>query len=104
MYRFVDDNELQTVDMGDGDWIKIPTRLSYGFVSQFGDMKTGENDMGKIMGFLVKLVKEWNFQLSDGTVAPITQETLSKLEIGTINKMVESITPLMTVEKKDLVA
>jgi hypothetical protein len=108
MYRFVDDNELQTVDMGDGDWIKIPAKLSYGFVSKFGDMKkeVAPGDVGKVLGFLVGLVKEWNFKMNKegDEIAPITEEYLNMLDIGTLNAMVAAITPLMTVEKKDSAA
>jgi len=108
MYRFVDDNELQRVNMGDGDWIEIPAKLSYGFVSQFGDMKKegGTLAMEKVMGFLVKLVKNWSFKATkDGDeIAPINEENIKRLDIVTLNAMVAAITPLMTVEKKDSAA
>lgn len=106
MYRFVDDDEFQRVDMGDGDWIEIPAKLSYGFVSQFGDMKkeVEGGNVTKVIAFLQKLVKNWSFQLKDGTVAPITEENLKKLDIGTINAMASAVAPLMTIEKKDSAA
>ncbi len=90
--------------MGDGDWIKIPSRLSYGFVSQFGDMKKDQADTAKVIGLLVKVVKEWNFKLADGSLAEISEDNFRKLEITTIQTMVAAITPLMTVEKKDSAA
>lgn len=106
MYRFVDDNEFQRVDMGDGDWIEIPAKLSYGFVSQFGDLKkeVENGNMKKVINFLEKLVKNWSFKLKDDTIAPINEEYLMKLDIGTINAMATAITPLMTIEKKDSAA
>lgn len=95
---------MQQIDMGDGDWIRIPARLSYGFVSQFGDMKGAGEGAEKVIGFLAKLVREWNFALKDGTPAPVTEDNIRRLDIATINAMVAAITPLMTVEKKDSVA
>jgi len=55
-YRFVNENEFTTIDVGDGDWVKIPARLSYGFVAQFEDVKEGTNvkQLDKIAGMLAQ--------------------------------------------------
>jgi len=101
-YRFVNENEFTTIDVGDGDWVKIPARLSYGFVAQFEDVKEGTNvkQLDKIAGMLAQCIKDWNFKMENDEVAPINKEMISKLEIPTVKLIVGEITSLMGVEKK----
>jgi len=95
--NFVNDNDLQTIDMGDEDWVKIPAKLSFGFVSQFE--QSDGNNLEKTATFLVQLIKEWSAKDENGML-PITIENIKKLEVGTLKKIVESVMPLTQVEKK----
>lgn len=101
-FRFVEDDELKTIELGDGDWVKIPSRLSYGFVSKFNESGVKSDEMSKITDLLVQVIKEWNLKTRDGAVAPISKEFLVRLDVDTIKTLVTEITSLMGVEKKDL--
>jgi len=98
MLKLVDENELMTIDMGDGDWVKIPARLSFGFVSEFQGV-TGEN-VEKTATFLLKLLKEWSIKDENGLMLPITKENVLKLDIPSLVAITAAIKPLTTVEKK----
>ena len=94
--RFVKPGDLLQIDLGDGDWVKVPSRFSYGFVQNFSDIETG--DVKKIAGFLLQMLKEWN--LKDGDeIAEIDQEHLESLDVDTFKTIMEAVTKLLTLPK-----
>lgn len=94
--RFVDPKELKKIDLGDGDWVKIPTRFSYGFVEKFSEAQGKDTD--KITGFLVQFIKEWNLE-KDGIVAEITIDNLRELETDIVKIITEEITSMLSLPK-----
>ena len=59
MSRFAS-KELRTIDLGDGEWIKVPVALSYNTVLSINSDKSNESDIAKAM--LVACIKEWNLK------------------------------------------
>lgn len=98
MTRFVDPTDLRKVDLGNGDWIKVPSRISYGELTEVGDLKSG--DAGKITALLSKVIKEWNLTDADGKGVGISVESIKRLDIGTVKQIAEAITPMFEMEKK----
>lgn len=97
--KFVDETEVVSVDMGDGDWVELPARLSFGLVSEF------ENIQGDVKGAAIlisKLIRRWSAKDSSGALLPITIENVRKLDLPSMQKIMEAIVPLTTVEKKSL--
>lgn len=99
--RFVDENDLKQIDLGEDDWVKVPARISYGLVAKMGDLEA-ENDMEKITKFIVPILKEWNLKDSTGEVVEITEENILRLEISTVKQIIEQVVPMITLEKKRL--
>lgn len=95
---FVNDDELMTIDMGDNDWVKVPAKLSFGFVSSFEHIKGG--DLEKTAHFLVQLIVDWSAKTPEGEKLPISIENIKKLEVTSLKKIMEQIIPLTEVEKK----
>ncbi len=99
MQVFVEEG-LQQIDIGDDLFVKIPKSISFDDLTgiSMGDDLT---EMGKAKSLLVSVIKEWNFKLADGTQAPINAETIGKLTMPVISKIMTVIRPLVSIEKKD---
>ena len=92
--RFVSKNELQKIELGDGDWIKVPLRLSYAMLQELAiaSGKNGEDDNGNIEGTaegLASLIKEWNLKDADDKDVEVTVENVKLLDVKTINLIAE---------------
>jgi len=93
MSRFAS-KELRTIDLGDGEWVKIPTALSYGTVLAINSGKSSESDVARAM--LVACIKEWNLKDEKGVQLDLTEENILDLDIQTITLITGEITPLFT--------
>lgn len=91
MSRFAS-KELRTVDLGDGEWIKIPTALSYSTVLAINSGSKDEASIAKSM--LVACIKDWNLKDENGIQLDVTEENILSLDIRTITQITEEITPL----------
>jgi len=40
MSRFVDPNNLKTIDLGNGEWVKIPSQFSFDQIGALSDIKS----------------------------------------------------------------
>lgn len=61
MSRFVT-QETQTIDLGEGDWVKIPKALSYEQVLKYS---SAGDDYERSKSMLLGCIKEWNLKLID---------------------------------------
>lgn len=91
MSRFAS-KELQTIDLGEGEWVKIPVALSYAAVVSINNGNAEE--IAKKM--LFHCIKEWNIKNEKGEVPPITEETILDLDIPTITLLSEAIGKIVT--------
>lgn len=94
MSRFVKNDELRKVDLGNGDWVKIPLAVSFKTAmstEHATDPKKASLDM------ILACLKEWNFT-EDGSdeIAPINEENILRLDVPTIVHLTELVTPLFT--------
>ena len=100
MEHFIYEDELDRIDLGDGEWVDIAKRMSYGmqqklfahYVKLGKDMKAIDVDIesGNLTLLLVN-IKAWNLKGKDGKVAPITKEVVARLDPVIANKVVEEI-------------
>lgn len=97
MSRFVK-NELRTIDLWEGEWIKIPTALSFEKVSTI-TWVTDPLEMSKKM--LTTCVTEWNLKDHNGEVPEINEENILRLDIETITILTQEITKMITPEAKE---
>ena len=98
--RFVTNSDLKQIDLGDGDWVKIPKRFSYGFVEKFGDLAEADGGKGeRMMSMLEFLVREWNLKDETGSVVAISKETLRTLELETAMQIMKEATDSLTIPK-----
>lgn len=97
--RFVTDADLKQIDLGDGDWVKIPSRLSYGFVA--GISEGDEKDAVKISTkILVGVIKQWNLKDADGNDVAVTPENIQNLDFSTVQAIMTAVEPMMTPDPK----
>lgn len=96
--HFIDENSVQQLDLGDGDWVKIPSMLSFGFITEFSDAEGRDAD--KIAGMIVQIIKEWSAKGADGNMLPITKENVLKMDAQSTMKIMQAITPMTNIEKK----
>jgi|TARA_Y100000310_G_C20510122_1_gene728413 hypothetical protein len=95
--RFVEENDLKQIDLGDGDWVKIPEAISYGIIESLGTLDT--KDPKQLTAFLSTLLKEWNLKDASDAVVPITEEAIKKLEFKTISQIMEEVNKQLVVPK-----
>lgn len=95
--RFVGKNDLKQIDLGEGDWAKVQSKLSYGFVERFGN---DVSDKEKIIKMLLFTIKEWNLIDPDtGNIAEINVENLRKLDMDITILILEEATKMISVPK-----
>lgn len=97
--RFVDPNELRQIDIGDGDWVKVPVRFSYGFIEQFQEAQGSDTE--KAAQFLEQMIKKWNLKLPSGEVAPIDVDHIRTLEVATFMLIMENVTKGLDIPKEE---
>lgn len=91
MSRFVS-TRLQTIDLGNDEWVKIPTALSYADVLEFTSVKD-ELQLSKVM--LVKCIKEWNIKNEDGNIPELNETNILTLDLPTIQLISSELTKLL---------
>lgn len=92
MSRFAS-TKLRQIDLGNDEWIKIPTGLSYAQVLKLTS-QSNEAEVSKAM--LVECIKEWNIKDENGNIPEVTEENIMKLDIITIQEISKEILPLLT--------
>lgn len=97
--RFVDTKkELKTIDLGDGDWVKVLGAINYGIVSGTAE-KGGPNGTASLH-LLSKVIKEWNLKDANGRPMPITLENIEKLDSATGMAIMKVVEPMIEVDPK----
>lgn len=92
MSRFAS-KKLRQIDLWDGEWVKIPTGLSYAQVLSLTS-HSSEAEVSKAM--LIECIKEWNLKDEDGVLQELNEENIMSLDIITIQVIMEEILPLIT--------
>lgn len=99
MTRFVDQTKLKQIDLGDGDWVKVPERIAYKVTEQFAESKL---EGTKRVAFMLRtLIKEWNLKDGEGNIPDITEENIYKLDIPTINLLAEQMLGLLGLDVEE---
>lgn len=97
MNRFVKVGELKQIDLGEGDWVKIPAKFSFEFLTQFGDIK---NNSEKSLKLVQNAIVEWNLKDENGNDMPPTPDNIKSLDVQTATAILEVILPMISIEKK----
>lgn len=98
--HFADALNVRTIDLGDGDWVKVPAVISFGTIEKFAT-STG-TDVEQSICLLEAVVKEWNFIDSQGQPVAISQDSLRMLDVQMVNRIVKELEPMLSPEKKSL--
>lgn len=102
MSRFVDPNKLVQIDLGDGDWVKVPERLSYGMISSIGNVD--KNNAESTTKLLTLVIKEWNLKDDEGELVTISKENILTLDVQTVTVIATEVAEMMNIDKKKLAA
>jgi len=95
----IDNSKLEKIDLGNGEWVKIPSMYSYADMTKMvGETDTTDVQKGK--NVLVNSIKEWNLKGSDGEVAEVTEANIMMLDVESVNKINIAITSKMNLDKK----
>lgn len=92
MSRFAS-SELQEIDLGDGESVKIPVALSYEQVAKLTECPT-EGGMSRAM--LVECIKEWTIKDDAGNIPELTEANIVRLDIRTVQVITSEITKLLS--------
>lgn len=96
-------DEIDRIDLGDGDWVEIKHKMSYGnrqaLVAHYMKLKGAINkqveysvdlESGNIMLLVLNIVA-WSLLDKKGKPLPVTKETISWLDNDTGNKIADEI-------------
>lgn len=97
--RFVDDSKLKRIDLGDGDWVEVPEKISYGTLSQIGNLDKTTN-IEKTTELLCTLIKGWNLKDEKDNEVPISKENILKLDVDTVTLIANEIGEMVDTDKK----
>lgn len=86
--RLVKESNLQTIELGGGDWVKIPTKFSAGFVE---DYSSSSDEEKKDSHLLAKSIKEWNLLDENGQLLPINVDIVRQLSLEDMNTILDAI-------------
>jgi len=100
--RFVSSKETVRIDLGDGDWVDIKARLSYGdrrkasggmmkvvFNPTSGAVEPIELDIEQQEANLMLVgIVDWNLKDEEGEIAPINKDTVSMLDGETSDRVI----------------
>lgn len=92
MSRFAS-TKLRQIDLGNDEWVKIPTGLSY---SQVLSLTSYSNEAEVSKAMLLECIKEWNIKDEDGNIPELNADNIMKLDIITIQEISKEILPLLT--------
>jgi len=106
----VNPTELDTIDLGAGEWAKVKRRMSFGDITRLEDemarvrlkripegreLTTDDLEVAEIKGaklLILELnVREWNLAGADGQTAPINRDTLAMLDPGQAEMLLTAI-------------
>lgn len=96
--HLIDENSIQKIELGDETWVKIPTSLSFGFITAFTEVEGKDSD--KIAEMIVQVIKEWSLKDGAGNMVPITKENVLRMDAISTMKIMQAITPMTQIEKK----
>jgi len=97
---FIDETDLEKIDLGDGFWVEIPLKISYGMAQDLfnNDSKADSVAIGKKI--LLKFIKSWNLTDKDGVIAKISEKNINKLPFEIIQKITPIIEAKLYLNKK----
>jgi hypothetical protein len=91
MSRFAS-QELRTIDLGDGEWVKVRKSVSFA-EGQSLQSAPGSEEEKSIEMFLF-CIREWNLKNEEGIVPELNRENLLKLDLQTIDFLNKILLPL----------
>ena len=99
--RFVS-NQLITIDLGDGDWVKVPEQVSYEFMTDLYDTPALQNasNSRRSIHLLSSIIKEWNLK-ENGVDVPVTPENVARLDVATVNTIMTVVAPKLNIDPKE---
>lgn len=100
MKKLVWDEDVEEVDLGDGDFVSISSALSVKDMARVG---AAENRMEISLSLLRHLVRSWrgpSFE-HEGTPVPCTHENIDRLEISVATELANKLASRITGERMD---
>ena len=100
MSKFVS-SELIKIDLGDGDYIKIPKEISFADCDSFASGVVG---FEQTLTLVVSLIREWNLKDDESKITEISPENVKRLKLEVIhiiqNAIMERLPKSMLDQKK----
>jgi hypothetical protein len=96
MSKFVS-NRLRKIDLGDGEWVKLPEEISFEDCQGFKVGIAGIQAVGfeETLDLITHFIKEWNFKDDEGQDVPLAKENVRRLKIEVISLIQDEIIKLI---------
>lgn len=91
MSRFAS-QELRTIDLGDGEWIKVRKSISF---AEWQSLQSGSgSEEEKSLEMFLFCIREWNLKDEAGVVQELNRENILRLDLQTIDLLNKTLLPL----------
>lgn len=94
MSRFSNQDKTRKIDLGEGDWVKIPEVISFDTAAK---MAKTEGDATKV---IMSAVVGWNLK-DDGQPVEFAEDNVRRLDIQTVTAIVQEIGKAVTLPKAE---
>lgn len=96
--RFTSDDDLEQIDLGDGEWVKIPVSIPFGTLEKIAELP-GSN-AAKTVPTLLLVIRGWNIKDVAGAVPQVTTESIRKLDMATIKAITDRVAAKIAPDEK----
>lgn len=94
MLRFKDDAARKRIDLGDGDWVEVPTVLTSEDAGRLYDLK------GDPCAYAHSGILGWNLKGTDGKDAEPTLENVRRLDVNVVAKINDALIEMLSFPKE----
>jgi len=102
MGHFIYEDELDRIELEDGEWIDIKRQMSVGDYDRIAkESEEGEIE-GRVIITLLANIKAWSLKGKDSQIAPINREMVAKLDADTAILLFNEIGKRNPAQKKSL--
>ena len=98
MSIFVDDKDVEKIDLEKGEWISIKKEFSYEDVTWIG--KLDMDDVDKNVAILEKFAVEWSCKKEDGTPLELKASNLKRIKVNIFTKIVNVLVEKMKIDEE----
>lgn len=99
MSKFASD-ELEQIDLGDGEWVKIPKIIAWDVLQAARKAKGEKGDEEVGINMISRLVRDWSWK-EKGKKVDIIEKNVKRMNVLLLDKITDILMKKIIIKKKD---